>query len=98
MGLLNWFSGGTDRSAEAIKLIAALLNALGTDAQNAPLLVVLNKYEHELIKQESAVPFILSRMNISIANAIRSNQMTLNAKQTEKLNQLQALSNTRYGY
>lgn len=98
MGLLKWFSGGSDRSTEAVNLISDLLNELTIGSRNDSLVATLTEYKNELTKKESSIPFILSRMNISISNTIKNNKITLTQEQTNKLNQLRSLSNIRYGY
>ncbi|MCP9304347.1 bacteriocin immunity protein [Lacticaseibacillus paracasei] len=49
-------------------------------------------------KEESAVPFILSRMNLDISSALKNNQIVLTASESDKLDALMALANIRYGY
>lgn len=94
MGNLNWFSGGDERSAQAIKLITELQNDT-----NSPILQnVLGKYKIELTEDQSSVPFILSRMNIELSQVLVENDIILSQDQTSKLNDLRDISNIRYGY
>lgn len=98
MTKLTWFAGGKDRGDEAISIIDDLLNSLNTDASRQPLQEVLIEFKDELEKRESAVPYILSRMNISISNALHKNEISLTEEQQSKLQKLTQLSNIRYGY
>ena len=52
----------------------------------------------QYFKEESAVPFILSRMNLDISSALKNNQIVLTASESDKLDALMALANIRYGY
>ncbi|UTB70044.1 hypothetical protein [Latilactobacillus curvatus] len=56
-----------------------------------------NSYQAELEAQTTAVPFILSRMNIAIANVVQKG-LQLSASQQAKLKEMTALSTIRYGY
>ncbi|MDG5114114.1 bacteriocin immunity protein [Companilactobacillus pabuli] len=98
VGKLSWFAGGKDRGDAAISIIDDLLNSLNVDANRQPLQEVLIEFKNELEKRESAVPFILSRMNISISNTLHKNKIPLTKDQQAKLQQLTQLSNIRYGY
>jgi len=98
MGKMKWFAGGNDRSQEAITIIEALLTDLETDPKTKPLQAVLISYKDELEKQESSIPYILSRMNIAVSNTNVKNGITLSESQSSKLSKLSALSNIYYGY
>ena len=98
MAKLTWFAGGKDRGDEAISIIDDLLNNLNNDTNKQPLQEVLIEFKDELEKRESAVPYILSRMNISISNALHKNEISLTEEQQSKLQKLTQLSNIRYGY
>ena len=63
-----------------------------------PLQQVLSDYIEAFRKEESAVPFILSRMNLDISSALKNNQIVLTASESDKLDALMALANIRYGY
>ncbi|MCZ2491641.1 bacteriocin immunity protein [Dellaglioa carnosa] len=96
MKFIKWFSGGNDRSEEAIKIISSLVSEL--DDRSNSLSLVLSNYKKELTEKRTSVPFILSRMNIDISNALKQDKLLLNTEQSKKLKQLTALSNIRYGY
>lgn len=98
MSKLTWFASGKDRGDEAISIIDNLLNDIDNDTTRQPLQEVLIEFKDELEKRESAVPYILSRMNISISNALHKNKISLTKEQQAKLQQLTQLSNIRYGY
>ncbi|MGK4179675.1 bacteriocin immunity protein [Lapidilactobacillus dextrinicus] len=98
MSKLKWFSGGTDRAQQALEIIDDLLHDLYKNSENDTLQNLLLKYKYELEKQQTPVPFILSRMNIDIANIIVKNGLTLSSFQSSKLKQLTAISNIRYGF
>jgi len=98
MGKIKWFSGGTDRGKEAITIITELLTDLEKDPKTAPLQEILISYKNELEKQESSIPYILSRMNIAVSNANVKNGISLSESQSSKLSKLNALSNIYYGY
>lgn len=95
---LKWFLGGSDRAQEALEIIDDLLYDLYKNSENNTLQNLLLKYKRELESQKTAVPFILSRMNVDIANVIVKNGLTLSDFQSSKLKKLTALSNIRYGY
>ncbi|MGG5329484.1 bacteriocin immunity protein [Enterococcus sp. AZ163] len=98
MSKLKWFSGGKDRGEQALAIITDLLNELANNSFNKSLQQVLGTYKEELTKKESSVPFILSRMNLDISNALKEDGVALSASQSSKLKKLSSLSNIRYGY
>lgn len=98
MGKLKWFSGGNERSKQAEDIIADLLDNLKTAAGNEALEKVLEKYLEELKQKDASVPLILSRMNLDISKAIRNDGLTLSIAQENKLKELMAIANIRYGY
>lgn len=98
MGLLRWYSGGSDRAEQAINIINELLSDLGDSSQSGPLRDVLRGYKEDLIQKRAAVPFILSRMNLAISNVLVRDNITLTKLQSEKVGELSSLSNIRYGY
>ncbi|ASN62439.1 bacteriocin immunity protein [Latilactobacillus sakei] len=98
MKILKWYSGGKDRGERANDIIGQLLLDLNHDPKNEHLEAILINYQNEIKRKESSVPFILSRMNISIANTIRRDRLILTDFQEDKLKLLTALSNIRYGY
>ena len=95
MAKIKWFSGGSDRSTEAINTIDQIINEF--DSKNS-LQIVLEQYKDELQKKSTSVPFILSRMNLDISKALRSDPITLSKNQQDKIKRLTSLSNIRYGY
>ncbi|WP_278554363.1 bacteriocin immunity protein [Companilactobacillus farciminis] len=98
MNVLKWFSGGRDRANNAIEIIADLLIELNGNIQTESLQQVLIKYKDELERQESSVPYILSRMNIDISSAMSKDGIILSKKQSILMKQLRSLSNIYYGY
>lgn len=97
MKKLKWFSGGTERSEQAVAIIDELLKNLDI-VQNNILKITLESYRTELKSRSSSTQFILSRMNMDIARAIRKDGKKLSSNQSEKLKKLTAISNIRYGY
>ncbi|MDG2978736.1 bacteriocin immunity protein [Latilactobacillus curvatus] len=95
---MKWYAGGQERGHQAITMIKALLSDLKQDDQMAPLQSVLRSYQAEFEAQTTAVPFILSRMNIAIANVVQKEGLQLSASQQAKLKEMTALSTIRYGY
>jgi hypothetical protein len=59
---------------------------------------VLSAYKNEIELQTSAIPFILSRMNIEVSKVVLENGITLSPEQSELFKELSGLSNIRYGY
>lgn len=98
MGKLNWFSGGNERGKQAESIITDLLNDLKTDCANELLQKVLEDYLEELEEKRTSVPFILSRMNLAISNAVRNDGGSLSDSQSKKIKELTAISTIRYGY
>ncbi|MBC1521718.1 bacteriocin immunity protein [Listeria aquatica] len=98
MRKLKWYSGGDERSDQAIVFIVELLSELSNNPKNASLLKVLDHYKSELERKESAVLLILSRMNIDISGVIRKGEISLTQTQSNKLKKLRSLSNIRYSY
>lgn len=95
MSNVNWFAGGSERDVTALDLINALLPTLAADSQLAH---VLTDYQAQLTKPTTAVPFILSQLNLAIANATKEDSTQLTAEQTSLIKQIAELSNIRYGY
>ncbi|MDT1957730.1 bacteriocin immunity protein [Carnobacterium divergens] len=98
MGKLNWFSGGNERGKQAENIITDLLNDLKIDCTNEFLQKVLEEYLEELKQKRTSVPFILSRMNLAISNAVRNDGGSLSDSQSKQLKKLTSLSTIRYGY
>ncbi|AXN36616.1 bacteriocin immunity protein [Latilactobacillus curvatus] len=97
MSKVKWFSGGVERGNQAVQIINELLND-DKIISDSPLEITLKKYRIELQQKESSIPFILSRMNLDISKALRSDPNQLSKEQTNKLKNLTSLSNIRYGY
>ena len=98
MSILKWYAGGQDRAEQAISILTELVADLNHSQQKMPLQQVLSDYIEAFRKEESAVPFILSRMNRDISSALKNNQIVLTASESDKLDALMALTNIRYGY
>lgn len=97
MEKLNWFASGKERGDQALTLIAELLKEFNNDPKSNTLQNILLNYRNELERKPSAVPHILSRMNLDISSAIRKDQLSLSHTQSDMLKELTALSNIRYG-
>ncbi|CAH0417683.1 bacteriocin immunity protein [Periweissella ghanensis] len=95
MSNVNWFAGGSERDVTALDLINALLPTLAVDSR---LDHVLTDYQTQLTSPTTAVPFILSQLNLAIANATKEDSTQLTAEQTHLIKQIAELSNIRYGY
>ncbi|MDF3334405.1 bacteriocin immunity protein [Lacticaseibacillus rhamnosus] len=99
MNKLKWFSGGNERAEQAIQLIDELLRDLDNSSSHSDRLrTVLRNNRESLIHKQAAVPFILSRMNLEISNALLQNNILLTKQQSDKFEQLSSLANIRYGY
>jgi hypothetical protein len=98
MSDVKWFSGGGERSDQAISIITSLLQEIKDDTKCRPLQEVLIAYRNELQEKNSAVPFILSRMSIKLSQVISKNGILLSKEQSDMLKKLNILSNIRYGY
>ena len=98
MSKLNWFSGGKERSNQALALITEILRELDTDQNSQALQKVLANYQNELRKEERPIPFILSQMNVEISNILNKKAISLSNTQAKKFKQLLTLSYIRYGY
>lgn len=98
MEKLKWFSGGKEREEQAINIITGLLSDLNNDTKSQSLQKILINYRDELERKQTAVPFILSRMNMDISHAITKDGLSLSDTQSNMLKKLSSLSNIRYGY
>lgn len=92
MSKVKWFSGGVERGNQAVQIINELLND-DKIISDGPLEITLKKYRIELQQKESSIPFILSRMNLDISKALRSDPNQLGKERTNKLKNLTSLSN-----
>lgn len=98
MDKVKWFSGGNDRSEQAVALISELLTELNRELKNDPLKQVLNSYVIELEEKQFSVPFILSWMNLEISNTLKREEILLTTAQSEKMKELISLLTIRYSY
>ena len=98
MSKLNWFSGGKERSDQALALITEILRELDTDQNSQALQKILANYQNELRKEECPIPFMLSQMNVEISNILNKKAISLSTTQAKKLKHLLTLSYIRYGY
>lgn len=87
-----------ERRKRAEAIIAELLEDLKTDHGNESLRKVLKSYLENLKDEGTAVPLILSRMNLDIANAIKKDGVFLKENQSKKIKELTTISNIRQGY
>lgn len=94
----KWFATGGERGDEVIKIITELLNEISNDPAKVPLEKVLLSYKAELEKRESSIPYILSRMNITVSNTLIKNHITLSPSQSDKLKRILQQSRVWYGY
>ncbi|MDB1724486.1 hypothetical protein PMV48_11950, partial [Enterococcus avium] len=58
MSKLNWFSGGKERSDQALALITEILRELDTDQNSQALQKILANYQNELRKDGMATLFL----------------------------------------
>ncbi|MGX6979254.1 bacteriocin immunity protein [Vagococcus elongatus] len=98
MEKLKWFAGGKERKEQAVTLITELLSELKNDPKSYSLQKLLINYQEDLERQQTAIPYILSRMTMDISSVIRKEEITLSKDQSDKLKQLISLLNIRYGY
>ncbi|WP_249341845.1 bacteriocin immunity protein [Streptococcus hyovaginalis] len=98
LSLVRWFSGGKERKDNASELIQNLIFDLKKNSDTKQLEQLLISYRRELDEEKSSVPFILSRLNISISKVLSENDIVLTKSQKEMLKKLRALSHIRYGY
>ena len=81
MKKLKWFSGGNERAEQAIQLIDELLRDFDDSSSHSDRLrTVLRNNREALIYKQAAVPFILSRMNLEISNALLQNNNLTNSR------------------
>ncbi|GAB2021033.1 bacteriocin immunity protein [Pseudolactococcus yaeyamensis] len=93
---LKWYSGGDERKEKALIMMSKLLVSLSGNLKSAPLQKMLLAYKNEIELGSSAIPFILSRMNLDIAKVALENNMTLSQEQSDILKKLSSLSNIRF--
>lgn len=93
--MLKWFSGGKERSDNAIDLLVDLSKSLDTRTQSY---LIVTKYINELKSPNRSVPYILNSFNLEISKAIRKDNLKLDKDQSQILTKIRKLSNIRYGY
>lgn len=95
MSNVTWFAGGKDRNEKALEIINTLLATIKPETQ---LHQVLTDYHKQLTKPTTAVPLILSQLNLAIANATKEDGTQLTAEEATLIKQINELSNIGYGY
>lgn len=98
MSNLKWFAGGSERSHEAIVIIDQLLQDIDDRPQLVPLKKRLVIFKTQLRDGGTSVPFVLSQMNVAIADVLIEHKLHLSESQSKQIKKLRDLSNIRYGY
>lgn len=98
LSIVKWFSGGKERKDKASELIQDLILDLKNSSNTKQLEQLLVSYKKELDEEKSSVPFILSRLNVSISKIISENNISLTKSQADILKKIRTLSHIRYGY
>lgn len=98
MSKLKWFSGGNERSEEAIVILNKLITSMDKDTDAKTFERLLISYRDELLSKQISVPFVLSRMNIEISQFLIENKLSMSEVQVDLMRDLRKLSNIRYGY
>ena len=98
MSNLKWFARGSERSHEAIVIINQLLQDIDDTPQLAPLKKHLVIFKAQLKDGGTSVPFVLSQMNVAIADVLIEHKLHLSESQSKQIKKLRDLSNIRYGY
>ncbi len=98
LSIVKWFSGGKERKDKASELIQDLILDLKNSPNTKQLEQLLVSYKKELDEEKSSVPFILSRLNVSISKIISENNISLTKSQADILKKIRTLSHIRYGY
>ena len=98
MTTLKWFAGGSERRCEAMIIIDHLLEGINNTPQLAPLKNLLVSYKRRLEDDGTSTPFILSQMNVAIADVLIEHKLHLSESQSKQIKKLRDLSNIRYGY
>lgn len=97
MNNLKWFSGGNERSKEAITCLKLLQKNLN-DTTERPLKKILINYLSELENQSGSVPTILSRFNLEVSHCLLNNSIELSKEDKQLIKEISSLSQIRYGY
>ena len=95
---LKWFAGGSERRCEAMTIIDYLLEDIKEVPQLTPLKNQLVIYKRRLKDDGTSTPFILSQMNVAIADVLIEHKSHLSESQSKQIKKLRDLSNIRYGY
>ena len=95
---LKWFAGGSERRCEAMTIINHLLEDIKDAPQLTPLKNQLVIYKRRLKDDGTSTPFILSQMNVAIADVLIEHKLHLSESQSKQIKKLRDLSNIRYGY
>lgn len=95
---IKWFSGGSERAEVALNDISTILGLIPADTNTAPLRQLLFDYAQEINEGVTAVPYILSRMAVSVSNCITKNKITLSQEASDQIKKLLSLAEIRYGY
>ena len=98
MSNLKWFAGGSERRCEAMTIIDYLLEDIKEVPQLTPLKNQLVIYKRRLKDDGTSTPFILSQMNVAIADVLIEHKLHLSESQSKPIKKLRDLSNIRYGY
>lgn len=98
LSIVKWFSGGKERKDKASELIQDLMLDLKNSHNTKQLEQLLVSYKKELDEEKSSVPFILSRLNVSISKIISENNISLTKSQADILKKIRTLSHIRHGY
>lgn len=94
---IKWYTGGVERGEFVTEKLTELISLL--DSKNEqPLRDLLFNFYKEIKTSGSSVPYILSRMNISISNCLIDNHIILSKESSDLLKQILKMSQIRYGY
>ena len=94
---LRWFSGGKERSLGAVELLGELSIDINHQGNALSILPILEAYKNEL-SGGTAVPYVLSRMNVELSNHLMANNISLTSHQEELFRELRKMSQIRYGF
>lgn len=92
---LKWYLGDSERRKIAIDNLKNLKkDFISADNINK----LFDYYIKELEEKNLPTSSILNQFNLSLSNYLLSNDIQLNKEQSQKISELQSLSNIRYGY
>lgn len=95
---VKWYSGGSERAEIALSEITTILGLIPADTSTNELRQLLFDYAQEINEGITAVPYILSRMSVSVSNCLTKNKITISSEASAHLKKLFALGEIRYGY